>query len=660
MANTLIHETSPYLLQHANNPVDWHPWNETTLNQAKEQGKMLIVSIGYAACHWCHVMERESFEDKEVAQLMNEHFLCIKVDREERPDVDQIYMDAAQLINGNAGWPLNALALADGRPYFAGTYFPKKNWMELLNYFIQINKETPEKLVRQAEQITAGIAQIDAVFSTINVSFSKADIEKMVEHILQQTDKKWGGLQGNMKFPMPSIWEFLLESLYFFQSQETKDAVFLTLDKIAKGGIYDHIEGGFFRYSTDPEWNVPHFEKMLYDNAALVSLYSHAYQLEPKELYRDTVFQTLDFVANKLTNANGAFYSSLDADSEGIEGKYYVWKKEEINKILGEKSEAFCTHFGITETGNWENGENIPDVNFGRIQPNFSKQEIESCKEKILSEREKRIPPATDNKIITSWNTLMAKAFLDAYSAFNEQLFLDCAEKNIEFLLENVVKADGLVMRNFNENKSAIPGFLDDYAFLISALIKLYQTNFEEKYLLKALEIYKYVCTHFSDEANSLFFYTHQHHHQLIVRKKEITDNVIVSSNSEMAKISLRLGHYFENENYKKRARQMIETIFEQIKKYPAYHANWGIAANKIIFPLYEIAITGKDAQTILQQFNKHFLPQVIFMGGNSSSLPLMKEKQNDNETLIYVCQNKVCQLPVANVDAALRQIKMN
>lgn len=650
MANALIHETSPYLLQHAHNPVNWHPWNEETLATAKDSGKMMIISIGYAACHWCHVMEKESFEDEEVAAIMNEHFFCIKVDREERPDVDQIYMDAAHLINGNGGWPLNALALPDAHPFFAGTYFPKKNWIELLNYFIDVFSSQKNKLIEQAGHVTKGIYQLDLMLPQ-KKEMEAEDLDAIALAIIQKTDMQWGGMQGNIKFPMPSIWEFMLEAYYFTSDIAIGNACQITLDKMAEGGIYDHIGGGFFRYSTDPQWHVPHFEKMLYDNAAMVSLYSHAYQVFPKESYKQVVAGTLAFVNAKLTHENGGFYSSLDADSEGEEGKYYVWSKREIDDVLGEFSNDFCTYYGITENGNWEYPKNIPDHNFGSAA-NLPEEQIRESIDLLGKTRENKIPPATDYKILTSWNALMANAYLDAYQVFAEESYFIAGKKNIDFLLKNVCKNDGSLIRNATEKARRIPGFLDDYAFVISTLIQIFQINFEQDYLQTAIQLYEYVLKNFEDPESDLFFYTDRQHHQLILRKKEISDNVIVSSNSEMAKVSWLLGHLTYNEAYKNKARNMMKSVSSLMQKHPQYHANWARVANRINYPFYEISASGKDLKVSFQELRKHFLPQAVMLGKNT------EEVISSKALSIFVCQNKVCQLPAHATEDALQLIQ--
>ncbi len=666
--NELIHETSPYLLQHAHNPVDWYPWGNVALEKAKKENKMLLISVGYAACHWCHVMEHESYEDTAVANIMNKNFVCIKVDREERPDVDQVYMNAAYLINGNGGWPLNALAMPDGRPFFAGTYFPKDKWIQLLNYFADLYKNQKQKLEEQAANVSKGIKDIENVPRNTNtVSFSKSTLDEMFATLSNGIDNEKGGTKGSMKFPMPSIWEYLLQYHYLSQNARALKTVETTLKNMAYGGIYDQVGGGFSRYATDPNWHAPHFEKMLYDNAQLVSLYSHTFQLTGNLLYKRIVYETIAFVKRELTSPEGGFYSSLDADSEGVEGKFYVWTKDEIKQIFGDDAGLFCDYYGITEKGNWEPNKNIPDILEGKsnlakkydLSETQLQDKIDSLKLKVLTARDKRIRPHTDDKILTSWNALMAKGLIDAYNVFGEKDFLQMAATNIDFLLKNISTKENALYRNYKNGKATIPAFLDDYAFMISTLIDYYQVNFKEEYLQKANDFAEYVEEHFYDTVSGMYYYTDDKHSNLIARKMEVADNVISSSNSEMAKNLLLLGLYFENTKYESQSAQLIKNVIDDIKKTPAYYSNWAqVMALQIKLP-YEVAIMGDNWQQKLSEFHQHYLPDVIYIGGDKEgNLPLLENKLIDKKTTIYVCENKTCQLPVEEVASALKQIK--
>ena len=666
--NALIHETSPYLLQHAHNPVDWYPWGDEALAKAKKENKMLLISVGYAACHWCHVMEHESYEDTVVANIMNKNFVCIKVDREERPDVDQVYMNAAYLINGNGGWPLNALAMPDGKPFFAGTYFPKDKWIQLLEYFSDLYKNQKQKLEEQADHLSKGINDIENVpKNTTPVSFTATTLDEMFSTLSPRIDMDKGGTKGSMKFPMPSIWEYLLQYYYLNKNENALKAVETTLQPMAYGGIYDQVGGGFSRYATDPNWHAPHFEKMLYDNAQLVSLYSHAFQLTKNPLYKRIVYETIAFVKRELTSPEGGFYSSLDADSEGQEGKFYVWSKDELKDILGNDAEIFSDYFGITSKGNWEPGKNIPDIIEGEknIEKKYDlsadelQNKIDELKLKVLKEREKRIRPQTDDKILTAWNALMAKGLMDAYKTFGEKDFLQMAETNIDFLLKNISTKDDALYRNYKNGKATIPAFLDDYAFLISALIDYYQVNFNENYLQKANDLTQYVDQHFFDKTTGMYFYTDDQHSNLIARKMEVPDNVIPSSNSEMAKNLLLLGLYFENSNYESQSAQLVKNVIDDIKKNPGYYSNWAqVMALQTKSP-FEVAILGNEWQQKLSEFHKHYLPNTIYLGGvNEGNLSLLQNKLVNGKTFIYVCENKTCRLPVESVEAAVQQIK--
>jgi len=665
--NELINESSPYLLQHAHNPVNWYPWGDKALQKAKDENKLIIISIGYAACHWCHVMEHESFEDEEVAKVMNENFVCIKVDREERPDVDQVYMAAAQLITGSGGWPLNAISLADGRPFYAGTYFPKTKWIQMLEYFVDVQKKEPQKLLQSAEQVTNGIHQVENVsFKESGKVFSISDLDKQFANMKANLDFKKGGANRAPKFPMPSNWEYLLHYTYLSKHEEALKAVTVTLENMAYGGIYDHLEGGFARYSTDADWHVPHFEKMLYDNSQLVSLYAHAFQQTKNPLYKKVIYETLAFVQHELTSPEGAFYSSLDADSEGEEGKYYVWKKEEIEKKLGADADVFSIYYNVTAAGNWEHDKNIllrreaDEATAKKLGLSVSelKNKIDAGKAKLMKIREARVKPGLDDKVLSSWNALMISGYVDAYRAFGEEAFLTKAITNAEFLLKHAIAKDGEMTRNYKNGKSSIKALLDDYAFTIAAFIDLYQATFNEKWLDEANTLTAYAIEHFFDPKSKMFFYTHNKYSNLISRKMEVADNVIPSSNSEMAKNLFLLGHFFYDEDYISKAKQMLINVEADIEKNIYFYANWGILQAWFTKPLYEVAITGDDFKTKRQEFDEHYLPDVILLGGKTESkLELLENKLVAGQTTIYVCRDKTCKLPVTEVVKALEQV---
>ncbi|MEX0981905.1 MAG: thioredoxin domain-containing protein [Bacteroidales bacterium] len=662
-----MHESSPYLLQHAHNPVNWYPWGEEALKKAQEENKMLIISVGYAACHWCHVMEHESFEDTAVANLMNKYFVSIKVDREERPDVDQIYMNAAQLITGRGGWPLNAFALPDGKPFFAGTYFPKNEWIKVLNYFVDIQQKNPSSLTEQAEKVTQGIHSIENVpLRDEQVTFSMQDLDNMFDNWKPNIDFKKGGGNRAPKFPMPSNWEYLLHYSYLSDNKQALQAVTTTLDNMAFGGIYDHMGGGFARYSTDVNWHVPHFEKMLYDNGQLISLYAHAWQHTKNHLYKEVAYETLDFIEREMTSPEGGFYSSLDADSEGEEGRFYVWTKKEIEKALGNNSGSFMNYYNVTNSGNWEHGKNIlfrkqSDEEFAakhKMNVDELRKIISEGETVLLKARSKRIRPGLDDKILTSWNALMLKGYVHAYRAFGEERFLKAALRNADFLLKNAI-TDGGITRNYKNGKSSIPGFLDDYAFVISAFIELYQATFDEKWLNEANELTGYTIKHFFDASSGMFFYSHNEHSNLISRKMEVSDNVIPASNSEMAKNLFFLGTLLYNEKYLGMAKQMLINVQNDVYQNIYFYSNWGIVEAQFISQPYEVAIVGKEYGTMRKEMDQHYLPNTLLLGGeNEGSLELLQNKTIKGQTTIYVCRDKTCKLPVTTVQQALHQIK--
>jgi len=666
--NRLIHESSPYLLQHAHNPVDWYPWGEEAFAKAKAENKLLIVSIGYAACHWCHVMEHECFEDEGVAALMNSRYVSIKVDREERPDVDQVYMNAVQLIAGNGGWPLNVICLADGRPVYGGTYFPKDQWLSVLEQVLDYVRNNPADAEKQARSLTDGVRGSDIVRENPEKSdFSMNDLKLVFSNWRRGIDFTHGGLNRAPKFPMPVSWEFLLHYHFLSGDADALAAVNTTLRKMADGGIFDQVGGGFARYSTDALWKVPHFEKMLYDNAQLVSLYANAFRVSGDEHYRRVAYETLDFVKREMTSAEGAFYSSLDADSEGEEGRFYVWKLDELKNLLNEDAALFADYFGATDEGNWEDGNNILHRSakdkavaekYHLSTEEFGKR-ISAGREKLLAERSKRIRPALDDKILTSWNAMMLKGYVDAYRAFDETEFLASAIKNAEFILQNLKKPDHRLDRNFKNGRSSINGFLDDYAFAIDAMIALYQATFEAKWLDEAQMLTGYVLSHFSDSRSGMFFYTSDLDPALLARKMEITDTVIPSANSVMAKNLFVLGKVFYNDEYLERSKRMLNNVKQDALSGGAYYANWDVLMAWFANGSYEVAIAGDDCISLRKEFDKHYLPDVILCGGRvEGTLPILKGKLIKEQTTIYACRDKVCQMPVTEVQDAIKQMR--
>jgi len=673
--NDLIHETSPYLLQHAHNPVNWKAWNQETLDQARKENKLLLISVGYAACHWCHVMEHESFENDTVAKLMNDNFICIKVDREERPDIDQIYMDAVQLLTGRGGWPLNAVALPDGKPFWGGTYFPKDNWMGALTEIASLWQTDPEKIMGYAQNLTEGVKNKDLIaLNETKRDFTYSDFNNILVNWKTFFDHDLGGYNRAPKFPMPNNYHFLLRHAVQTNDNELMDFVNTTLTKMAYGGIYDHIGGGFARYSTDTKWHIPHFEKMLYDNGQLVSLYADAYLVTKNNLYKETVYQTLEFVSRELTDETGAFYSSLDADStnekgESEEGAFYVWKEEEIKELLKNDFDLFKAYYNINSYGFWEK-ENyvlIRKKSDDAVAKKYkiSIDELALKKKKwqllLLEKREKRSRPGLDDKILTSWNALMLKGYIDAYRVFDEPKFLKVAQKNARFLVTKMLRQDAGLNRNYKNGQSNINAYLEDYATLIDALISLYEVTLEEKWLQNAKQLTDYALDHFLDIETKLFYFTSDEDEQLITRKMEITDNVIPASNSIMARNLFKLSHYYTNAYYEKVSKQMLNNVFDKIEPYASGYSNWMLLLSDFAGNYYEVAISGSEALVKLKEFNKMYIPNKLIVGSKTASnLPLLQNRYDKNSTQFYICVNNACQMPTEEVDIALNQIQVS
>ncbi len=667
--NQLINQTSPYLLQHAHNPVNWMPWDNETLALAKQQNKMLLISVGYSACHWCHVMEHESFEDEQVAQVMNDNFICIKVDREERPDIDQVYMSAVQLMTGQGGWPLNCLALPDGRPIYGGTYFNKSQWINVLQNVANLFKADYPKVENYAKELTNGIltAELGQLSNTLEEEFDREIITKSINAWKGRFDDEFGGPNRAPKFPLPNNYSFLLKYNFFKEDEVLEKHIHLTLQKMAFGGIYDQLAGGFARYSVDDKWKVPHFEKMLYDNAQLISLYSEAYQQSKNPLYKNVVSETIDFVKESLfSSKDNCFYSALDADSEGVEGKYYIWTKEELEDLLGDDFKIFATYYSVNDVGYWEHGNYIllRDKSDTEVclAHNITKEEldkcIETCKCKLLKVRNKRIPPGLDDKTLTSWNALMANALIDAYKVFGNSSYLELAKNNIEFILSKQVQTNGSLWHSYKAGKSSINGFLEDYAFFIQALINLFEVSGDEKYLHSASNLTQKAIDNFYDTVNSIFYFTSVDDDALIVRKVEISDNVIPASSSQMARNLNRLGKIIGNMNYIEMSKKMLNHVSDEIAHYGAGYSNWMTLALEFYWPNYEVALVGNSVDELFRELQTYYIPNAIFvLGKNASQVSLLKDRFVEGKNMIYVCKNNSCNLPVTNVADAIKQM---
>ena len=669
-ANKLINESSPYLLQHAYNPVDWHPWGEEAIEKAKKEDKLLIISIGYAACHWCHVMEHESFEDSLVAAIMNEHFLPIKVDREERPDVDDVYMTAAHLINKRGGWPLNAIALPDGRPIFAGTYYAKDKWIDILNQIIKVKKEDPDKLETTAKQLTDGINSTNLIeVNTNDLNYNQDKLVEFVDRTIQTYDIKYGGRMGAPKFPMPNSYEFLMKYNWHTEKDNAMEAVKIGLDNMAKGGIYDQLGGGFARYSVDEFWLVPHFEKMLYDNGQLVSVYAQAYQITKSPLYRSVIEETLEFIDREMTSDEGGFYSSLDADSEGVEGKFYVWSESDIDKLITEEKDAklFKDYYDVSKRGNFEHS-NILNIRkeLSKVAGDHSmsiddaQASIAKSKARLMAERDKRVRPGLDDKVLTSWNALMLTGYIDAYAALGNKDYLNKALTNANFLATKQMQKDGRLNRNYKDGASSINAFLDDYALTINAFVKLYQVTFDKKWIDHAELLTSYCTDHYYNDETKMYDYTSDIDPPLIAKKAEYADNVIPASNSSMARSLHALGTLSYNKAHLSKAKQMLNNMIPQMEEstYLSFYSNWYQLLLDYINPPYEIAVIGKDAHAIINELNNYYLANSIVLGSTGEeNMELLTDKNQEGQTTIYVCQNKACKLPVTSVEKAMKLI---
>ncbi len=681
--NELIHESSPYLLQHAYNPVNWFAWGEKALSKAKAENKLILISIGYSACHWCHVMERESFEDPETAEIMNKLFVCIKVDREERPDLDQVYLEAVQIMTGHGGWPLNCFTLPDQTPVYGGTYFRKEDWKNILLNLAAYWRDRPEEAKSHATELVKELG-----YNRINHSNEKLllpDALRFLESWKPYLDQELGGFRGEPKFPLPISWDFLFKLKVFLSSPDTEyldKFLKLTLEKMATGGIYDAIGGGFARYSTDAYWFAPHFEKMLYDNAQLISLYSQAFIYHPNPEYKSIVINSIRFLSNDLLSEEGAYFSALDADSEGVEGKYYTWSQTELKTLLGSLEPVFSLYFHVIPKGNWENSNILYRKSFETpladklgLSSNELLKEIDLCRRTLLTHRYTRIKPELDDKILTSWNALLISGFCDAFRAFGEDSLLDSALKIANFLFSKMKKGHQ-ILRTYKNGIAKISGFLDDYAFLAEASIHLYQVSFDESWIYKAERLLDHIKENFADPQNPLYYYTSKLDSPLITRKKEIQDSVIPSSNSVLAKVLLRLGHYLDRLHYKDEAKAMLLEVQDRLLKQGHSYSNWSSLALELMAEPWEITIIGPKAHVFRAEIERKGIPfkwlsgkmtnhrEKSGIGKNENvPLPILADKLVDSnkwdteKTLIYLCRNQVCGLPLHNIEGLMQEV---
>lgn len=662
--NHLIKETSPYLLQHAHNPVDWYPWCEEALQKAKQENKPIFLSIGYSSCHWCHVMEHESFENEEIAKIMNENFVSIKVDREERPDLDDIYQKTCQMATGQGGWPLSVFLTPDQKPFYVGTYFPildsygRPGFGSILRQLAQAWKEKPQDVKKAAENFMANLQGADLV--TAHAKLEKLILDEAAVNLFQIADNTYGGFGSAPKFPNAANLSFLLRYSKLSKISKFSEFVLKTLNKMARGGIFDQIGGGFHRYSTDARWLVPHFEKMLYDNALLTVVYAEAYMLTKDTFYLDVIRKTLDFVLREMTSPQGGFYSALDADSEGEEGKYYVWSKKEIQEILGKDADVFCLYYDVTEGGNFE-GKTILNNNvaastvafhFG-ISEDKVRHLVEEGSKKLLEVRSKRIRPGLDDKILTSWNALMVSAFAKGYQVTDEKKYLEAAQNCLEFIEKNLV-SDTQVMRTYKNGHARLNGYLEDYSYLINALIDVFEATAEARYLDLATNLANHTIDHFWDEKNNSFYFTADNHESLIIRPKSNYDLSMPSGNSVAVSALLKLYHLTQQQRFLEISVKTMEAFALAAAENPF---GFGYLLNTIYLYLEkptEITLLNPVNKEIADFVTKKFLPEAIVITvpaadklAKLSKYQFFAGKEFTDETTVFVCKNFTCSLPL-------------
>jgi uncharacterized protein YyaL (SSP411 family) len=648
-ANRLIHEDSPYLLQHAYNPVEWFPWGQEAIDRAKMEDKLLLISIGYSACHWCHVMEHESFEDPLTAEMMNDKFICVKVDREERPDIDQLYMTAVHLMGGRGGWPLNCFALPDGRPVYGGTYFPKAHWQKVLNQVNSLYTESKAEMLDYAARLASGIQQTELFKIKADPNrLTHTDLNSCMNHWIEMFDDEEGGPNKAPKFPLPNNYDFLLRYGFISKDSKVLKHVELTLDKMAAGGIYDQVGGGFSRYSTDIWWKVPHFEKMLYDNGQLLSLYANAFHGFGKKRYLEICKETAQFVQRELLSPEGGFYSALDADSEGVEGKFYVWSIEELkSKLSDEEFQLTNKSYFLDNRGFWEHENYI----LMRKEFDETSNELERLNNKLLHLRSERIRPGLDDKILLSWNAMMLKGLADASRVSGDTFYLELALKNLSFIEKEMILSQGELWHSWKNGTGKIDGFLEDYVWLIEAYIALYQATWDENYLFKAKKLTEKTIEIFPEAGSGLLYYTSERHGEWVARQMETSDNVIPASNSMLANILRTLGIYFGKADWVARSKEMLQTVKNELIGYGPGYSNWLNLVLHDLFPHFELVVTGENAIEKAKELMVDFYPQVLVaVAEQESRLPINENRILKNETYFYLCRESVCERPSRSV----------
>jgi uncharacterized protein YyaL (SSP411 family) len=689
--NNLVNQKSPYLLQHAENPVEWYPWGDEAFKKAKEENKPIFLSIGYSTCHWCHVMAHESFEDEQVANLMNDAFISIKVDREERPDIDNVYMTVCQMLTGSGGWPLTIILTPDKKPFFAGTYFPKETrfgrigLIDLIKQIKNLWKTKKEKLIDSAEQITVNLQNISS--ESPGNPFKKNILIKTFDELSLQFDSINGGFSNRPKFPIPHNLLFLLRFWKRTNKKEALEMVEKTLQSIRQGGVYDHVGYGIHRYSTDSKWLVPHFEKMLYDQALIAMVYLETYQATKNKKYAKVAQEIFTYVIRDMTSPNGGFYSAEDADSEGEEGKYYVWTKKELEKILNkEQFELVSNIYNIKEAGNYleestgkTTGNNI--IHFKNSISNIAKEinltekelenRIEIIRQKLFQEREKRIRPHKDDKILTDWNGLMIVALAKGFQILQEPIYLKVAKKAVDFILKHLQKDNGRLLHRYREDNAEIEGLLTDYAFLVWGLIELYEASFDTKFLEVALDLNKIQIEHFWDDYIGGFYLTPDDGEELLVRQKKIYDGAIPSGNSVAMLNLLRLSYITGNHELEEKADILSRAFSERLENSPMAHTQFMIAADFAVGPTYSLVIAGdtrlEDTNKMIKAIRYEYLPnKVLLIRKMSQNPPSIDRISNlvqfftniDGKATAYVCINKTCKPATQDLSKILKYLK--
>ena len=666
--NNLIHETSPYLLQHAQNPVDWYGWNDEALKKAKDENKPIFLSVGYSSCHWCHVMAHESFENEDVAKFMNENFVNIKVDREERPDIDDIYQKVCQIATGQGGWPLSIFLTPDQKPFYVGTYFPvldsygRPGFGSICRQLSQAWKEKPKDIEKSAENFLDALHKTET--ARIPSKLERTILDEAAMNLFQLGDPTYGGFGSAPKFPNAANISFLFRYAKLSGLSKFNEFALKTLNKMAKGGIFDQIGGGFHRYSTDTKWLVPHFEKMLYDNALMPINYAEAYQITKDPFYRNVLEQTLDFVLREMTSPEGGFYSAYDADSEGVEGKFYVWTKKEIKEILEDDADLFCLYFDVTDGGNWE-GNNIlcNNLNISTVAFNFGINEqkvreiLKSCSEKLLKVRSMRIHPGLDDKILVSWNSLMITAFAKGYRVTNDVKYLNAAKTCISFIKNNLF-TDGKLLRTYKNGTVKIDGYLEDYSYFVNALLDIFEIEPESKYLNLSLKLGHHLVDHFWDSQNSSFFMTSDDHEKLIIRPKSNYDLSLPSGNSVSAFVMLRLYHMSQEQVFLEIATKIMESQAQMAAENPF---GFGYLLNTIYTYFQkpvEITVINSENTDLCDFLLTNYLPNSFIVTiqkpeqlKHLSEYPFFTGKTFESKTSVFVCKNFTCSLPLHTID---------